>query len=349
MRLLNLIILSIFFMVANIIAETKVDKSIEKAVSFLLKQQKKDGGIYEHNYKTTMTSLAIMSLAALGHMPDDDTKEGKAIRRAVDFVLHDKHQDSSGYFGKHYNSRMYGHGIITLMLAEMMGMGANAKQDEKIRLKLKKALELIIWSQKQKKKSNKSQYGGWRYTPNSKDSDLSVTIWQLMALRAAYDAGMEVPKEAIDAAIGYLKECYKSPRKNGKPTNLKSGFGYIPGRDPKFAMAAAGLLAMQVCGEYDALEVKGTRDWLIDRQLKYHEHYFFYGTYYYAQGMHQAEEKYAEKAKKQVEELLLSNQQPDGSWPARTGEEKNAGRTYAVSMAILSLSVKHHFLPIYQK
>lgn len=349
MRLLASIVLSLIFMSTHSFAESKVDKSIEKAVSFLLKQQKADGGIYEHNYKTTMTSLAIMSLASLGHMPDDDTKEGKAIRRALDFVLQDKHQDSSGYFGKQYNSRMYGHGIITLMLAEMMGMGANDKQDEKIRIKLKKALELIIYSQKQKDKKNKNQYGGWRYTPKSKDSDLSVTIWQLMALRAAYDAGMEVPKEAIDAAVDYLKQCYKSSRKDGKPTNLKSGFGYVPGRDPKFAMAAAGLLAMQVCGEYDALEVKGTRDWLMDRQLKYHEHYFFYGAYYYAQGMHQAEDKYAEKARKQVEELLLTNQQPDGSWQAKTGEEKNAGRTYAASMAILSLSVQHHFLPIYQK
>ncbi|MCH2208751.1 MAG: hypothetical protein MK132_23190 [Lentisphaerales bacterium] len=96
MRLLASIILALFWVSNHSFAESKVDKSIEKAVSFLLKQQKADGGIYEHNYKTTMTSLAIMSLASLGHMPDDDTKEGKAIRRALDFVLQDKHQDPSG-------------------------------------------------------------------------------------------------------------------------------------------------------------------------------------------------------------------------------------------------------------
>ncbi|MCM8532161.1 MAG: terpene cyclase/mutase family protein [Lentisphaeraceae bacterium] len=350
MRYIKTIILSCLSLTFATFGQEKVDKSLNKAVAYLIKNQKKDGGIYQHKYHTTMTSLAIMSMAALGHMPDDETQEGKAMRRALDFVLNDDKQESNGYFGKKYNSRMYGHGIITLMLAEMMGMGADAKQDEKIRRKLKKSLELIIWSQKQKKdKKNKHNYGGWRYEQKSRDSDLSVTIWQLMSLRAAYDAGMEVPKEAIDAAIGYLKECYHSGRKDGKPTNLKSAFGYTPGKGPNFAMAAAGLLAMQVCGEYDALEVIGARDWLYERKLNYNERFFFYGAYYYAQGLHQAEEKYSQKAKKLVEDILLKNQQPDGSWEPKNGEERDAGRIYAVSMAILSLSVRHHFLPIYQK
>jgi hypothetical protein len=342
----------IFFSLSSFIQaeeKTKVDKALDRAVSYLLKQQKKDGGIYQSKYQTSMTALAIMAFAALGHMPDDKSPEGKAMKLALDFVLDERNQEFNGYFGKRFNSRMYGHGIITLMLSEMHGMGADEKQNQQIKKRLTKALDLITWSQKQKSDKNKPEFGGWRYEPKTKSSDLSITIWQLMALRSAYDAGLAVPKEAIDNAVIYLRKCYHSNRKDGKPTNLKSAFGYTPGKTPNYAMAAAGVLAMQVSGEYDSLEVKGARDWLMSKKVNYHEHYFFYGTYYFAQSMYQAGGKYAEKAKKTIEDTLLKNQQPDGSWQAHTGEEKNAGRTYAACMGILSLSVTQHFLPIYQR
>ena len=40
------------------------------------------------------------------------------MKRALDFVLLPENQDATGYFGKADGSRMYGHGIITLALAE---------------------------------------------------------------------------------------------------------------------------------------------------------------------------------------------------------------------------------------
>ena len=347
MRIILALILLTFPALAQ--EKDKVDKSIDKAIAYLIKIQKKDGSIYDHKHSVTMTSLAIMAFAAAGHQPDDTSKEGESMRKALDFVLLDKHQDSNGYFGKADHSRMYGHGIITLMLSEMVGMGVNKKQDELLRKRLEKSLQLILWSQKQKNKNDKRQYGGWRYEPNSRDSDLSVTVWQLMSLRASNDAGIAVPKEAIDDAVEYLKNCYSSSRKNKRITNHKSAFGYTPGRGPAFAMAAAGMLAMQVAGQYDAEETKGAADWLMNKKISYHEKFFFYGTYYFAQSMYQRGDKYAEHAKKQVELLLLKNQQPDGSWEPKNGEERNAGRSYATAMGVLSLCVTYHYLPIYQK
>ena len=347
MRIILAFILLTFSTAAQ--EKDKVDKSIEKAISYLMKIQKQDGSIYDHNHSVTMTSLAIMAFAAAGHQPDDPGKEGEAMRKALDFVLLEKNQDSNGYFGKADRSRMYGHGIITLMLSEMLGMGINKKQDEVIRKRLEKALQLTLWSQKQKNKNDKNQFGGWRYEPNSRDSDLSVSVWHLMALRASNDAGLAVPKEAIDNAVEYLKNCYSSSRKNKRITNRKSAFGYVPGRGPAFAMAAAGMLAMQVCGQYDADETKGAADWLMNKKISYNEKFFFYGTYYFAQSMYQRGDKYAAHAKKQVELLLLKNQQPDGSWEPKNGEERNAGRSYATAMGVLSLCVTYHYLPIYQK
>ena len=47
--------------------------------------------------------------------------------------------------------------------------------------------------------------------------------------------------------------------------------------------------------------------------------------------------------------VLLPKQGPDGSWMGQSGQERGAGRVYATSLAVLSLAVKFHFLPIYQR
>ena len=65
--------------------------------------------------------------------------------------------------------------------------------------------------------------------------------------------------------------------------------------------------------------------------------------------MYQRGGDYAETARAIVQEMLLKNQAGDGSWLAERGEEKNVGKVYSTSMAVLSLSVKYHYLPIYQK
>ena len=49
--------------------------------------------------------------------------------------------------------------------------------------------------------------GGWRYEPDSKDSDMSVTGWCLMALRSAKLNDAPVPTKAIDDALAYVERC----------------------------------------------------------------------------------------------------------------------------------------------
>ena len=128
------------------------------------------------------------------------------------------------------------------------------------------------------------------YTPDSRDSDLSVTIWQLMALRSAKNAGLQVPGKAISDAVGYLKRSYKSKLdEQGNPMDKVSGFAYQPGGHPEYTTTAAGLLAMQVCGEYESPFVLGGADWLLKHKPQANRKYFFYGTYYYAQAMYQRE------------------------------------------------------------
>ena len=70
----------------------------------------------------------------------------------------------------------------------------NLTGDEEIKPVLKRAVDLIIGCQ--------SKQGGWRYNPDPSGADISVTIMQVMALRAAKTAGMHVPDTTLKKAIG---------------------------------------------------------------------------------------------------------------------------------------------------
>ena len=336
---------ALLFLSAAGLADDRTDDALRKAAQYLLTQQEPIGGIHNKmRNETAMTSLAILALASLGHQPADPTPEGKGMKKALDFVLRPEAQEKDGYFGQNDGSRMYGHGITTLMLSEMLGMGADTAQDALIRQKCGLAIDLILRAQKMPK--NDQNAGGWRYSPDAGDSDLSVTVWQTMALRAAKNAGLDVPKQAIADAVKYIRMLYNGNR-DGKRGGT-GGFGY-QGRGSEISTTAEGLLAMQVCGEYESEEVHGAADHLFKDGIKQGERWFFYATYYYAQGMYQRGGKFADQGNRLVTDLLLPLQSRDGSWEGMNGEERQGGKVYATAMAILSLSVKNHFLPIYQR
>ncbi|MEA3211953.1 MAG: hypothetical protein QOE70_5010 [Chthoniobacter sp.] len=337
--------LTLAFTGLTVKADDKVDEALRRATRYLLEAQDPATGAVHNNIRNenAMSSMAVLALASLGHQPGDPTPEGEAMRKAIAYVLRPEGQDAQGYFGAVDGSRMYGHGITTLMLSEMLGMGVDAKQDELIRDKCRKAIDLILSAQKEPKTDGGR--GGWRYAPDDKQSDMSVTVWQVMALRSAKNAGLDVPKEAIDDAVQYIKRLYdpEGKRGEGKP----GGFGYNA-RGKEASTTAEGLLALQVCGEYESEEVLGASAKLLRDGIRQGDKWFFYTTYYYAQGMYQRGGKFADEGKRLAAELILPLQSREGWWEG-VNEEKQGGKVYATSLAVLSLAVKNHFLPIYQR
>ena len=326
-------------------ADAKLDDALKLATGYLLSQQGPKGMIGQQ-FPMANTSLAVLALAACGHQPGDASAEGQAMRKGMDYVLLPENQTKEGYFGRVDNSRMYGHGITTLMLAEMSGMGVDDKQDAMIRDKCKLGVELILRAQAMRK--DPLSTGGWQYEPDSAGSDLSVTCWQTMALRAAQNAGIEVPRQAIDNVVGYMKRMYM-PVGGKRGPNIPGGFGYS-GPATTTSTTAEGLLAMQVCGQYDAEETLAAANLLFQVDLKADKRWFFYTMYYYAQGMYQRGGKYAEAAERLVPEILLPLQQREGWWQCPDNDEVGTGgKTYTTSLAVLALAVKNHFLPIYQR
>lgn len=322
-------------------------QSVQRGIAYIIAQQDSEGAITDRRTPTAMSSLAILAMAAAGHQPTDKTPEGVVMRHALEYVLRDENQNKEGYFGDKDGSRMYGHGIITLMLSEMLGMSLDPDQEKIIREKLVNAVQLIVRAQRVQKDGR--YQGGWRYLPQSKDSDLSVTVWQVMALRSAESAGVDVPAGAVNDAVEYLKRLYCSPRdENGQPKKSAAPFGYESNGSQAQA-PAAGLLAMQVCGLYEAPEVLGAADWHMEHPPESKSHFLYYQAYYYATGMHLRGGKYADRALAETQQLLLNLQREDGSWLNNQGNESQAGAVYSTSLAVIALSVDNYYLPIYQR
>jgi hypothetical protein len=304
-----------------------VKRGIERGLKWLASQQHDDGGFGAGPYRG---NAAVSALAGMAMMADGNTPGrgpyGKQVGRCVDYLL--ATTQSSGFIsgGDSSHGPMYGHGFATMFLAECYGMSARPE----LREKLSKAIKIIVSSQ------NKD--GGWRYQPVRADADISVTVCQVMALRAARNAGLFVPNETVDRAIGYVKKCQ----------NADGGFMYmIQGGESAPPRSAAGVAALYSTGIYRGPEIAKGLDYLAAFQpgnaAAQHDGYYFYGHYYAMQAMWQASGSRWRRWYAAVRDDLLARQRGDGSWQDSVSAE------CATAMACVALAIPNNYLPIVQR
>jgi len=308
--------------------------AVDRGLAYLAGTQRQDGS-WPGSYGATTGIVASCSLSfmAAGHIPGRG-KYGANVSRCFEFILSKAQPDGLLYRNGMKGAPMYHHGLAALALAEGWGM----TQDRRMQETLKRAIELILSCQNQK--------GGWRYQPRMSDDDLSVTVMQLMALRAAKDAGVFVPKDAIDAGIEYVKRCH-NPKESGKD----GGFAYTPGRESGFARTGAGVLSLQVAGDYRAREVRQGVEYLMDHKpvgRRKVDRWYEYGHYYAAQGIYQSQSVGTwgamawRKWYPAITNELASRQDKAGRW-------RGSYDQYPCAMALLVLEIPFRYLPIYQR
>jgi hypothetical protein len=173
---------------AEVPMDARVEAAIDRAQEWLVKQQRPNGSWGNCNGRN---GLACMALMCNGNTPGHG-KYGAKVAQGIDFIIGSQHEN--GYLVVGDTGNMYQHALATLALVEAYGMSQNPA----IREAVIKAVDLILSAQ--------NQTGGWRYTPTSQDADLSVTVMQTMALRAAVEVGVYVPKESIDFAVAYVRK-----------------------------------------------------------------------------------------------------------------------------------------------
>ncbi len=306
-----------------------VERAIERGLAYLAARQNPDGSFGRGGYgwNVAVVALAGMAFVSSGHLPGRG-RYGVHVERCLAYLL--ANTEPSGFINARAFSGpgpMYGHGFATLFLAELYGM----TEDPRIRDRLVRAVGLIVATQ--------NDEGGWRYFPQRADADLSVTICQIMALRAAKNAGIFVPTDVVDRCTQYVKRCQ----------NPDGGFMYQlsqPGSS-EFPRSAAGIVALYSAGIYEGPEIEKGLKYLYEnmsqRAMYAGSSYYFYGQYYAAQAMYHAGGKYWAEYYSLIRDHLIRLQRPEGDWADPICNE------YGTAMACIILRMPSSYLPIFQR
>ena len=341
---------------ATIEVTPEQSKAVAAGLRYLAETQNSNGSWtadvgykLNHGYKSTdqdkghvgVTSLAGMAFLAGGHFPGRG-EYGKTVEACLNFVVSCAQDD--GYISNS-NTRMYSHAFATLFLAEIYGM----THREDVRAHLQKAVDFIVKSQ--------NDEGGWRYVPLDQSSDMSIVVCQVLALRAARNIGIRVPKGTIDLAIQYVVDSavtQDSPARRGRYAMDLGTFHYQKEDMARttFPLTAAGVTALHGLGVYSSELIDHGVDFLqksVDHfNARYGNpghYYFWYGHYYGVQAMHTVGGHAWNRYFLPLREFLLHRQQSDGSWPNSEGP----GRAFSTSVACLILQIPYGYLPIFQR
>jgi hypothetical protein len=316
-----------------VVVDASTEQIINGALRWLASKQQPngswsaaaDGRRSEH--PVAMTGYVLMAFMAAGNLPEQG-EFARSVRAGLDFLLDNLGADGQfrGVDGSKY---MYNHGIATIALAELYG----ETRHPAMRQKLQGAIQLIVTSQ-----SNEGRHrGGWRYQPKPGDADISVTVLQVVALRAAKNGGLDVPQQTIDDAVDYVKRC---------ATGNSGGFAYQAGGwGPGYARTAAAIYSLQVCGLYaDPMVAKGSE--FVFNQ-KFERRHWTYGSNYAGPAQYMIGGETWQKWYDYMKQVLVPS-------VARTGDQcswqdNEVGPVYATACYASILAMPWHYVPLYQR
>lgn len=312
----------------------KVQQVVARGLEWLASRQTKTGywTANDGRYPTAMTGMAGIALLSEGSTTTQG-KYSRNIQNTVDYLI--AHHRENGLIGDptRDDRYTYGHGFATLFLSQVLG----EEEDVERRAELVKVLtKAVVFTGRAQTKP-----GGWGYV-SAKDGagfdEGSTTITQVQALRGCRNAGIPVPKEIVDKAIGYIRHCTLPD--GGVQYNSRGGGG-------RPAISAAAIACLFNAGDYDSEYVpkllKYCRGNLsnISNQGFGHWHY---AHYYFSQVEYREGGKSWEEYRDKIYARIVSEASPDGSW---TQGYIGAVFTTAINLTILQL--ENGALPIYQR
>lgn len=311
------------------------------------------------------TGLALLAFLGGGYDHYDD-KYQAVIQRGLDYLV--AQQSEAGDIFPERNipgpraTRFYSHGIAALALCEAYGMTG----DPELRAPAQAALDYIARTQH-------PQHHGWRYTEGL-NSDLSVTGWQIMAVRSGELAGLQVSQETYDRVRRFVEECRATAGGEElycyNPFVNSSREGMKHYNKPSTVMTSVGMLMQLYLGtnRENGLMQRGA-DHLSQNLPTLTGEYLqaavgtpgnpqrdTYYWYYATQVMFHMGGEHWQAWHEHLHPLLVDNQTQEGplagSWnpqkPVPDMWANQAGRTYVTCLNLLSLEVSYRHLPLYE-
>jgi hypothetical protein len=327
------------------------EDAVVKGLQWLKSTQSKDGGWPGGTHNTGFALLAY-----LGHCETPISEEyGESCLRAITHLINLGQGNKAGWLvpagqanPKANRQICYQHGINTYALAEATTFCKQLKLNvPKLEETCQKAGQLII--------DNQTKEGGWEYgyaeISTRGGGDLSITAWQVQALKACKHTGLDFRnlKKCADRAVEYVKNLCGE---NG-------GFGYSgPGRGHTDynTLTGAGVLCLQMWDQGSRSQARDGAKY-IDKNTKFDYNTRFadlYGHYYEAQAMMNRGGEQWKRYNALFRDQVVKNQNADGSWKVPGGGAKDLRAvapqytgdvTYRSCLCILMLEVYYRFLP----
>ena len=316
-------------------ADQQQKTAVEQGLKYLASQQAADGSWVMGGEKGEIgvTALCVLAFLSAGDVPGKGAN-GEVVTKGLRWLM--GRQGDDGRIAIRPNREMYEHGLATLALAE-----ADAKAGPELRgeitPKLAKAVALIVKAQRTEGQAR----GGWRYWfEHRSGSDLSVTGWQVLALRAAREAGQTVPPEVEEQAVEFTRRCR---------LNKTGRFGYTPSDGDSPSLNATGLwiLLPYDPGEELSPEFKSGADYLMAHLPAPKRDYYYYGTYLTALLSSFLDSEHARRTRADMLASLRGQQEDSGAWPGV--REGDFGPNYCTALAVLALTVDTRSIIIHKR
>ncbi len=326
------------------------EEAVVKSLRWLKKQQNGNGSWGDGQFKASMTGITL--LAYLAHCETPLSEEfGENVLKGISFLvdLGMKNPVISEQPG--LKEVCYDHAVATYALCEAYTFckQMDIPSISNLERVVVKAVDRILDAQ--------CPNGGWAYSYNNRinpNIDLSVTGWNVQALKAAEHGGIKPTKGEIRTA---LRKAAMYCRKNVMPDGK---FSYKEnGENPRSSLVGVGVLSLQMTGNGSDSAARKGLDW-IKNNVKTLEWGKGSGTenvksnlymhYYCVQAaMNRGGDVWA-SYNKAFRDAVLGGQKPDGSFSNNdtgyaeclSGKSKNI---YRQCLATLMLETYYRFLP----
>ena len=222
----------------------KAIPAVRRSLAWLRDHQNPDGSWGDTN-KGAMTGLALLCYLGFGETPD--TEFGLPINRAVEWLLLNgaKFEGRLSMEKTFSQTGVYEHAIATYALGEFYAI----THEERVTYVLTQAVTHIVQGQ--------GPSGGWMYSYDKTADDLSVSGWQVQALKAAHLTGLKLP--GVDQALDKAMTCIERVK------GPKGGYGYR-GPEDRYSLTGVGILS-SLFWKGDRRELQKGMLWLLDEML----------------------------------------------------------------------------------
>ena len=369
----------------EVLVDSAQRRAVDRALAWIAAHQQK-GGMWGRSDGTRVadTALSVLALMAGGNTvgpgkPLDrggvgpETLRGpyaeqvrEGLRYLAGLALKNDVDGARGYIADDKNSKMHGHGFATLALAS--GCGNLGQTDlrrikemveagtapgalsltDRVRLALDRAIQCT-------ERAQDSDTGGWYYTPVEAGHEGSMTVTQILALRAAMDAGARVNGVVMRHAYDYVRDS-----QNLTTQRHRGGFAYQKSMKERvsYGLTAAALTTFFGLGRYG--EDKGDREVIrlgmeymdrnLDDVLDPDAQWFYYNLFYGAQALYlSGDERRLRDQWPRIRAAILSRQAPSGEFEVSGPKNDVGGLEYSTAIACLTLQVPMETLPIFQR